>query len=74
MDLNLRERPLQSGSSSLSTRGVMRRHLLKSKSVRFLLSREWALASYIRESEGAYEQRHSQEEGAALALAQAASH
>ena len=38
---------------------VMKRHLLESKSLRFLLSRERALASYIRESEGAYDQRYS---------------
>ena len=38
---------------------VMKRHLLESKSLRFLLSKEEALASHIRENEGAYDQRNS---------------
>ena len=46
-------RPSQENQSK-----AMKRHLLESKSLRFLLSKEGALASYIWENEGAYDQRH----------------
>ena len=38
---------------------AMKRHLSYLKSLRFLLSKEEAHSSYIRESEGAYDQRYS---------------
>ena len=47
------------GSSEENQPMVMKRHLLESKSLRFLLSKQEALASYIRESEGTYDQRFS---------------
>ena len=47
------------GSSEEDQPKAMKRHLLESKSLRFLLSKEEALASCNRESDGAYDQRRS---------------